>query len=88
MVGPQVDAAIFQMKPTDLDAVLSQITVPALVVHGDLYRLCALRTSDHTMSLVQTARLVRFHESGHSPIWEEPDKFNRTLSEFVQGLKQ
>jgi hypothetical protein len=40
MVGPQVDAAIFQMKPTDLDAVLSQITAPALVVHGDLDRLC------------------------------------------------
>jgi pimeloyl-ACP methyl ester carboxylesterase len=88
MVGPQVDAAIFQMKPTDLDAVLSQITVPALVVHGDLDRLCSPRTSDHTMSLVQTARLVQFHESGHSPFWEEPDKFNRTLSEFVQGLKQ
>jgi non-heme chloroperoxidase len=87
MVGPQVDAAIFQMKPTDLDAVLSQITAPALVVHGDLDRLCSPRTSDHTMSLVQTARLVQFHESGHSPFWEEPDKFNRTLSEFVQGFK-
>lgn len=88
MVGPQVDAAIFQMKPTDFDEVLSRIAVPALVIHGDLDRLCSRRTSDHTMSLVQNAHLVQFHESGHSPFWEEPDKFNRTLSEFVQALKQ
>ena len=88
MVGPQVDAAIFQMKPTDFDEVLSRIAVPALVIHGDLDRLCSRHTSDHTMSLVQNAHLVQFHESGHSPFWEEPDKFNRTLSEFVQALKQ
>jgi non-heme chloroperoxidase len=88
MVGPQVDAAIFQMKPTDFDEVLSHITVPALVIHGDLDRLCSRRTSDHTMSLIRNAHLVQFHESGHSPFWEESDKFNRTLSGFVQGLKQ
>ena len=30
--------------------------------------------------------LVIFEESGHVPMWEEPERFNLVLAEFAQRL--
>ncbi|MCI9163521.1 MAG: alpha/beta hydrolase [Lachnospiraceae bacterium] len=32
------------------------------------------------------ARTVFFEDSGHMLFWEEPEKFNRTVTEFIKGL--
>jgi non-heme chloroperoxidase len=56
MIGPQIDAAIFQMKPTDFDEVLSQIKVPALVIQGDMDRLCSCNSMNRDILLSGKSR--------------------------------
>lgn len=34
---------------------------------------------------IPDARLERFEESGHSPFYEAPERFNKTLAEFAAG---
>jgi len=32
---------------------------------------------------IPQSELVVFEESGHSPFWEEPEKFNREIARFA-----
>jgi len=34
----------------------------------------------------QPAELVIFERSGHCPMWEEPDRFNQVVGDFVSAL--
>ena len=45
-------------------------------------KLCT-RESTRLQGRIPGSKLVRFQESGHCPFWEEPEKFNREVADFV-----
>ncbi|QDP39575.1 alpha/beta fold hydrolase [Radiobacillus deserti] len=63
---------------------LSHILVPTLILHGKHDEVCrpALATALHKG--IKQSKLVWFEHSGHGLFWEERDKFNRELAEFVR----
>lgn len=40
----------------------------------------------HVAELVPEARVELFTESGHGPPFEEPERFNQVVSQFVDSL--
>ena len=70
----------------DVRALLSGITHPTLIVHGGRSRLYGDDTADHLVAALPAAEAVRFGNSGHAPHLEEPDAFNRTITQFAARL--
>lgn len=72
----------------DVRALLVGIAHPTLIVHGGQSRLYGDDTADHLVAALPEARAVRFDRSGHAPHLEEPEAFNRTLSDFAARLSR
>lgn len=75
-----------RMAEQDFRENLPGITIPALVVaglHSQLYRVTG---SEWVTSQIPRSRLIKFSRSGHAPHMEEPERFNRMLSEFVDSI--
>jgi len=75
-----------RMAEQDFRADLPGITIPTLVIaglHSQLYRVTAI---EWVATQVPQARLLKFSRSGHAPHMEEPERFNRMLSEFVDSI--
>jgi pimeloyl-ACP methyl ester carboxylesterase len=70
----------------DVRALLRRIQHPTLIVHGGQSRLYGDDTADHLVAALPDARAVRFDGSGHAPHLEQPEMFNRALSEFAARL--
>lgn len=70
----------------DVRALLTGIAHPTLIVHGGRSRLYGDNTADHLVAALPAAEAVRFDDSGHAPHLEEPDAFNRTLTQFAARL--
>jgi pimeloyl-[acyl-carrier protein] methyl ester esterase len=71
----------------DLRRDLDRIAVPLLVLHGVHDAWCALDAARYVADRVGDARLVEFADSGHSPQWEEPAKFDRVLDDFLGEMR-
>jgi len=67
----------------DLKDRLPSITAPTLVTVGRHDWITPVEASEQIARLIPNARLVVFEESGHSPQLEEPEKFQRTVREFL-----
>ena len=71
---PWLSAAIYSdYIATDFTNVLPTITVPTLVVNAD-----------GLTSLIPNGKFVAFTESGHMLFYEEAEKFNQTVSDFIK----
>ncbi len=76
------------LEKVDLASVLSTITVPTLVLHGEHDRKQRYSGVEHLVKSIPGARLITFTESAHMPQLEEPAKFNHVLIDFVEGRLQ
>lgn len=72
----------------DMRALLASIRHPTLIVHGAQSALYNDETADHLVAALPEARAVRFDRSGHAPHLEQPELFNRTLTEFADRLSR
>ena len=72
----------------DVRALLERIEHPTLVVHGARSRLYGDDTADHLVAALPDARAARFDRSGHAPHLEQPELFNRTVTEFADRLSR
>ena len=61
---------------------LRNISVPMLVIHGELDPL-PVETSKQLLSAVPTATHVVIPAAGHMPFWEAPDVFFPTVESFL-----
>ncbi len=68
--------------------VLPQLRVPVLVTHGSLDRIILPPAGEHTASAAPGARLSVYGGIGHSPFFEDPQRFNRELTEFASAASQ
>lgn len=62
---------------------LAEIHVPTLILHGIHDKVCHFPLAVAQRQGIRNSRLVPFEYSGHGLFWEERDKFNRELSQFI-----
>ncbi|WP_419959623.1 alpha/beta fold hydrolase [Psychrobacillus sp. BM2] len=77
-------AAIINILRTEkLDADLTKITVPTLIVHGVHDKVIPYEQAQILNQAIKNSHLVPFHYSGHGLFWEEREKFNELVMQFV-----
>ncbi|WP_255171249.1 alpha/beta fold hydrolase [Natrononativus amylolyticus] len=70
----------------DYRDVLPAIDVPTLVCAGADEKWRSVESVEYAADLIPNARFELFEESGHCLTIEEPEKFNRVVSDFVASL--
>lgn len=81
---PQSLGNVWQaMGTVDARANLPEITVPTLVVAGELSQLYGVPAARWLTQQLPNAQLEVFEHSGHAPHLEEPDRFNEALIQFM-----
>lgn len=63
---------------------LGEIHVPTLILHGIHDKVCLFPLTNAQKQGIKNSKLVPFLYSGHGLFWEERDKFNRELSQFIE----
>jgi non-heme chloroperoxidase len=64
-----------------------QIKLPVLVCVGRQSKVFPWQGSAYVGEKIEGAKTVFFEQSGHMPFYEEPEKFNQTVRDFVISLK-
>lgn len=86
-VPPTIKSAIlFDQSMRDYRSVLPAVDVPTLVCLGEDEKLLETGGVEDAAAQMPEASLERFANSGHCPFLEESDRFNRVLSDFIDGL--
>lgn len=62
---------------------ITKIQVPTLILHGVHDQICLPPLASVLHHAIRHSKLIWFEESGHGLFWEERNKFNRELSEFI-----
>jgi len=68
----------------DLRGELHTITAPTLVLQGTADNVVDSRNADVLAARIPGARLELFPGAGHLFFWEQPDRFVRIVTEFLQ----
>jgi non-heme chloroperoxidase len=72
-------------RQIDSDDVLSGMTVPVLVTHGDQDIVVLPSMAQHVLGVCPTAEASWYEGIGHAPFLEDPDRFDRELAYFTRG---
>jgi len=62
---------------------LEKIKVPTLILHGIHDKVCLYPLAEAMKQGIKNAKLIPFENSGHGLFWEERDKFNKELAQFI-----
>ena len=81
-VPPQICAAMLD-RSADNDDVLSEISVPVLLSHGDADTSVLLAMAEHNAAQLSDPTLSVYPGVGHAPFYEAADRFNRELAAFA-----
>ncbi|MGJ7913392.1 alpha/beta fold hydrolase [Neobacillus sp. LXY-1] len=81
--GWSTAAIIMTLRDEKLYTDLQKIIVPTLIIHGVHDKVIPFSQAQELNQKVINSQLVPFHYSGHGPFWEERDKFNKVLMQFV-----
>ena len=76
-------ACLIALRDSDLCDDLSQIKVPTAIFHATQDKICPFELAEAMMAGINGASLIRFENSGHGLFYEEKDKFNTALMNFV-----
>jgi len=63
---------------------LKTINVPTLILHGVHDKVCLFPLAVAQRNSIDHSKLVPFEESGHFLFYDERDKFNKELMEFIE----
>jgi non-heme chloroperoxidase len=72
------------LRDSDLREDLKKITVPTLILHGRLDKICSYDLAEQMNKSIKNSVLVPFEKSGHALFLEETEKFNSELIQFIQ----
>ncbi|GGA77634.1 alpha/beta hydrolase [Brucella endophytica] len=73
---------------TDLEPVFKDYAGPVLLTHGVHDRLVRTTMSERIKAVHSNSQLSLFDKSGHSPFYEEPERYNKELAEFVKAANK
>lgn len=62
---------------------LGRINVPTLILHGIHDKVCRFQLGEAQRQGIRNSKLVPFLNSGHALFYEERDKFNKEVAQFV-----
>jgi pimeloyl-ACP methyl ester carboxylesterase len=65
---------------------LGRITAPTLLIWGDADGLVGREMQEELLSRLSSATLVAYSGTGHTPRWEDPQRFASDVAAFVQRL--
>lgn len=80
---PVMAAFWVSMVVHDWRELLPRIEVPVLLCYGTGSAIYPTEVRAYMRETIPNAELVEFEESGHSPFWEEPERFNREVARFA-----
>ena len=75
--------SLISLRDETLFSDLGKITIPTLIIHGVHDRICPFPLGVAQSQGIKNSKLVPFYFSGHGTFYDEPDKFNSELSQFV-----
>jgi non-heme chloroperoxidase len=81
--GWSTAAVAASFRDESLFSDLETIQVPTIILHGIHDKVCLFPLALAQKNGIQNAKLVPFEQSGHGLFWEERDKFNRELAQFI-----
>jgi pimeloyl-ACP methyl ester carboxylesterase len=67
----------------DVATRLGEIRVPTLVLHGDLDPLVPVQNGRYLAAHIPGARLIEYPQTGHIPIMERAEEYNRDVLAFL-----
>ena len=76
-------ACAMTFRDESLFSDLPKIQVPTLILHGIHDKVCLFPLAEAMKNGIKNSKLVPFKYSGHSLFFEEQDKFNLELAQFV-----
>ncbi|MFF2479910.1 alpha/beta fold hydrolase [Paenibacillus sp. NPDC058071] len=77
-------AAIIQMlSEFNLESDLPHVKVPTLIVHGTHDKVIPFSQAEDMHRKINNSQLVPFYYSGHGSFYDERDKLNKVLQQFV-----
>jgi non-heme chloroperoxidase len=71
------------LRDEDLRRDIPQIAVPTTIFHGVHDQVVAFANAEITHQNIRRSRLIPFECSGHGLVYDEADKFNYCLTQFV-----
>ncbi|MEN8170096.1 MAG: alpha/beta hydrolase [Pseudomonadota bacterium] len=71
----------------DLSDALLKMELPALVVWGEDDLVAPIRTAKVLLEYIPEARFEVIAGAAHVPMVEQPEKFNRVLLDYINGVK-
>lgn len=77
-------ATIISLRDENMISDLNRIVVPTLILHGIHDKVIPFSYANILDERIQNSKLVPFENSGHSLFWEERDKLNRELAQFIE----
>lgn len=83
MTARAVNEGFVRTTTTDLEPDFAAFGGPILLSHGAHDRLVRLAMSERLPKLHGQSRLSVYRDSGHSPFYEEPERFDRELVAFA-----
>jgi non-heme chloroperoxidase len=63
---------------------LGKINVPTLILHGIHDKVCLFPLAEAQRQGIKNSKLVPFEYSGHGLFYDQRDKFNKELTQFIE----
>ena len=88
MEAPKADQdailrSLNNLNTIELTQLPNRIETPCLVVHGQLDPAIEMASHDRLVTLPQHIHHITFENSGHFPMLDQPNKFNRLMADFL-----
>src|SRR5215510_8593978 len=87
MVPPQVRRGLGG-RTLEIDDLLKSLKLPVLVTHGSDDKNSNLIAAEYTAKMIPGAKLSVYQGIGHSPFFEDPQRFNAELAAFVRSAQK
>ena len=81
--GWSTASLIMSLRDENVYNDLSKIHVPTLIIHSIHDGVIPFKNAQETNKLIRNSQLVPFQYSGHAPFYEERDKLNQLLVQFI-----
>jgi len=86
-IGPNCGTlCIADQSVQDYRDVVGTYELPTLMTWGRDEKLISVAVGEWLAERQKGAELTMFEESGHCPMWEEPEKFNQVVGDWVAAL--
>ena len=85
VVPPHVRRALMS-RTVDDDIAFAQLSRPTLISHGLADKIVLPAMSEHHARLIPHATVSYYPGVGHTPFWEEADRFNDELQAFASAI--